>query len=104
MRSASQNLMFRLAILLGLLALVDVFLSSWILGAGGLELNPLMAPFAGNPAGFLGVKSLALASILLLALLSRPVHEDAGSLILISACGVAIQPVVWNAVLLWLSL
>ncbi len=104
MRPASRTLAISLAILLGMLALADVLTSAWILGLGGQELNPLMSPFASDPAAFFGIKCLALASILLLAVLSNTIQKDAGILILLTACGIAIQPVVWNSFLLLLPL
>jgi hypothetical protein len=98
----SRTLMLALVILLGILAMTDVLLTSTILRYGGQELNPLMAGVAGDPLQFLLVKGLVIAAILFLAVLSRGLAKDADALILTTACGVSIQPVVWNAVLLWL--
>jgi hypothetical protein len=99
---STRTLMLILISLLGALTLTDVLQTSFILDHGGEEINPFMVHFAGDPIQFFFMKCLVVTAILLLTLLSTVFSEDAGVLILITSCGVSIQAVVWNAILLWL--
>ncbi|MDH7594276.1 MAG: DUF5658 family protein [Methanomicrobiales archaeon] len=91
-----------LLLILGALAVMDIMTSSWIIQLGGTELNILMAPVAGEPLSFLVVKSIYLVGLILLVRVSGRFHPYGPVAVLLTACGVTMQGVVWNSLLLWL--
>lgn len=81
---------------LAVLAVFDVATTSTILEQGGIELNPFVLPFVSSPIAFLLLKSLYLASVLLMIAVSRRLHPSASEAVLLVSCGIAIHAVVWN--------
>lgn len=102
MRYGTGDSIMILLPLLGVLVIMDVMTSSWIIQQGGVELNMLMAPVAGEPLPFLIVKSIYIAGLILLVRISGRFHPDGPVAVLLTGCGVTIQGVIWNSSLLWL--
>ena len=83
---------------LGLLQVLDVLSTKAVLGSGGSEANPVMAPIADGLAAPLGVKAAGIAVVALI--LSRcPCDSRVVQRGLAAAVGVYVAVVAWNLTL-----
>lgn len=96
MKKAYKIFLGALFALLGGLLLLDVLLTTLILGLGGFEMNPVMAWIVQNPYIHLGVKCAFAGFIIYVAGRAEELKEYSGALILMGVCAFFIVVFVHN--------
>lgn len=87
--------LFGAGMLLGAVMLMDVVTTTFILGAGGVELNPVMVAFVANPYLHFGLKLATIGFFLMMSAWCDLKVKGTGALALFVA-GAAFLPAVVN--------
>ncbi len=99
-RFQHRDISILLILLLSCLSWLDVITTRFGLEQGYQELNPVLAPYVGEPAFFLLIKFLGIILILILAIISRWITPSGDHVVLTSVCGINLLPVAWNCSIL----
>ena len=94
---ARPSLLIPLYISLASLQMVDAYQTWDTVGAGGTEVNPVMAPFAGSPSSVLLLKASASAATILFAEHLRRKHPRTAVVFMI-ALNIGMTAVVYHNV------